>query len=170
MPAASEAWTDLPPGIRVRRSQAYAMNSVLLLDSAHAMVIDPGVLPSELDELARTVRAVSPKAVTLFFTHAHWDHVLGRPWFRGARSIAHDAFAAEIRRAAPRILAEAPRLAAAHGEHWERGFEPFAPDLAVSGLHFAKLDPWRLVFRSAPGHSPSQLTVHLPERRVLIAA
>ena len=169
MPAPS-AWIDLEDGLRVRQSAAFQMNTVLLLDPEHAAIVDPGVLPSELDDLARTVRNADPATLTLIFTHAHWDHVLGRPWWPTAQTLAHDRFASEVRRDAARILDEIRALAAKHGESWERGFTPFRPDHAVSGLRFMKLGPWRLVLRDAPGHSSSQLTVHLPDRGALIAA
>lgn len=170
MTAAGAAWTDLGDGIQVRQSRAYAMNSVLLLDPEHAVVVDPGVLPSELDDIARAVGEVDAAAITLFFTHAHWDHVLGRPWWPGAQTLAHDRFAAEVRKDRDTIVREAEALAAAEGEGWPRGFAPFKPDLAVSGLKFLRLDPWRLVLRDAPGHSASQLTCHLTDLELLIAA
>ena len=164
------AWADLGGGLRVRRSAAFQMTSTLLLDPGHSVLVDPGVLPSELDDLAAAVRAASPAALTLILTHPHWDHVLGRPWFPGARVLAHDAFAAAVRRDAAAILAEARALATRHGEAWGRGFEPFRPDEEVGGLRFLRLGPWRLVVREAPGHCAAQLTVHLPDARVLLAA
>ena len=170
MPRTVSAWTDLGQGIRVRRSVAYAMNSVLLLDSEHTIVVDPGVLPSELDDMKRAVDDAHPAQVTLFLTHAHWDHVLGLPWWPKARIVAHDRFGAEARRGAGRTLEEAKRIAAAHGETWTAGFEPFVPHEPVSGMRFAKLGPWRVVWRDAFGHCDSQLNLHLPESRTLIAA
>lgn len=164
------AWTDLGDGVRVRQSVAFQMNSVLLLDPEHTVVVDPGVLPSELDDLARVVDETEPVAVTLFFTHAHWDHVLGRPWWPGARTLAHDRFAQEARADRDAILREAEALAIKHGERWGRGFTAFKPDVSVSGLRFMRLDPWRLVLRDAPGHSASQLTCHLTDIGLLIAA
>jgi glyoxylase-like metal-dependent hydrolase (beta-lactamase superfamily II) len=146
------------------------MNSVLLLHPEHAIVVDPGVLPSELDDLKRAVDEMRPTAVTLFFTHAHWDHVLGRPWWPKARIVAHDRFSAEVRRGRDRTLSEAKRVATEHGEEWRAGFEPFVPHEPVSGMRFAKLGPWRVVWRDAFGHCDSQLNLHLPESRTLIAA
>ena len=163
-------WTDLGGGLRVRQSRLFQMNSVLLLDRDHAVVVDPGVLPAELEDLARVTRESGAHAVTLVLTHAHWDHVLGRPWFAGARTLAHDRFEAELRRDLEHIRVESAKHATQHGESYAKPFEPFAPDEAVSGLHFMKLDPWRLVLRDATGHSSSQISIHLPERRVLIAA
>ena len=169
MPA-PDPWTDLGHGLRVRRSRAYAMNSVLLLDSEHTVVVDPGVLPSEIDDLARVTRGASPAKVTLAFTHAHWDHVLGRPWWPAAQTLGHDRLAMELKRDAAMIAGEARAIATQHGETWERGFAAFEPDLAASGLHFMKLGPWRLVLRDAPGHCDSQMTFHLPDHGALIAA
>lgn len=170
MTPAGAAWTDLGNGIHARQSRAFAMNSVLLLDPENVVVVDPGVLPSELDDLARAVGEPAPEAITLFFTHAHWDHVLGRPWWPSAKTLAHDRFAAELRVDRDTIVREAGALAATHGEGWAREFAPFQPDLAVSGLRFMRLDPWRLVLRDAPGHSASQLTCHLTDLGLLIAA
>ncbi len=164
------AWTDLGDGVLVRQSRAYAMNSVVLLDPEHAVIVDPGVLPSELDDLARAVGEVDPAAITLFFTHAHWDHVLGRPWWPGAQTLAHDRFATEVRSERDTIVREAEAVAAAEGEGWAHTFAPFKPDVAVSGLRFIRLDPWRLVLRDAPGHSTSQLTCHVADLGLLIAA
>ncbi len=79
------SWTDLGGGIQVRHSAAFRMTSTVLLDRDHAVVVDPGVLPSELDDLARVVGKANPAEVTLILTHPHWDHVVGRAWFPDAR-------------------------------------------------------------------------------------
>lgn len=170
MNAAAALWTDLGGGVRVRQSRAYWMNSGLLLHPEHAVVIDPGVLPSELDELATAVHAVRPREVTLIFTHAHWDHVLGAPWFEGADLIAHARCADEATEGAARTRREAESTAAEHGEIWSAGFEPFSPTLEVSGRTEVALGPWRLVFRDAFGHCSSQVSVHVPERQLFFAA
>jgi len=169
-PGSAAGWLELGDGLHVRQSRAYWMNSVVLLDSVHTILVDPGVLPSELDEIAAFVRTAEPLAVTLLLTHGHWDHVLGRAWWPNARVIAHDACAAEVRARLDHIRREAETLAAEHGERWPAPFEPFQVDEPVSGQRFLKLDPWRLVLRDAFGHSDSQLSVHLPESRLLLAA
>src|SRR5689334_20008554 len=95
---ARAAWTDLGQGIRVRQSRAFQMNSVALFHPEHTTLIDPGVLPSELNDIAAETRAAQPKTVTLLFTHAHWDHVLGRSWWPAARTLTHDRFSADLER------------------------------------------------------------------------
>jgi glyoxylase-like metal-dependent hydrolase (beta-lactamase superfamily II) len=163
-------WTDLGGGVRMRQCRAFRMNSALLLGGGHAVLVDPGVLPSELDDLAAAVRGAAPQAVTLVFTHAHWDHVIGRAWWPGARTAGHALLGAELRRDAAAILADAARFAGEHGETWSAGFTPFAPDVAAGDGHELAAGPWRFVLRHAPGHCDSQLTIHLPERRLLFAA
>jgi glyoxylase-like metal-dependent hydrolase (beta-lactamase superfamily II) len=164
------AWTDLGADIHVRQSRAYWMNSVVLLEPEHTVLVDPGVLPSEIEDLARLTRQAEPEAVTIVFTHGHWDHVLGRPWWPKARVVAHDRCAAEVAGGLEKIRREAEKLAAEHGEKWPAPFAPFRVDDAVSGQRFLKLDPWRLVLRDAFGHCDSQLSIHLPELGLLIAA
>ncbi|HEY6867219.1 MAG TPA: MBL fold metallo-hydrolase, partial [Candidatus Eisenbacteria bacterium] len=163
-------WTDLGGGVRVRQSRAYAMNSLLLLDPEHTVIVDPGVLPSELDDLAAMVADRRPVRVTLVFSHAHWDHVLGRPWWPHAESLAHARFSSEVRASEASIAREAERLAAVHGEAFARAFRAFEPDRAVAGESRVEIGPWPLVTRDAPGHCASQITVHLPRARLLFAA
>jgi len=163
-------WTDLGGSVWVRQSRAFQMNSVALFDAAHTVLVDPGVLPSEIEDIAARVRTIGPAGITLVMTHAHWDHVLGRAQWPAARVIAHDRFATDLERTMQWIDAESQKIGAEHGETYARRFEPFRANLRVSGQHFAKLEPWRVVFRDAFGHSDSQLSLHLPEQRVLIAA
>ncbi len=162
-------WTDLGGGVHVRQSRVFWMNSALLLEREHAVLVDPGVLPSELDDLAAAVSRGGAPAVTLVFTHSHWDHVLGRPWWPEAGTVGHAGLAAELRREAGAILGEASGHAARAGESWSRGFQPFEPDLAVEEERSLALGPWQLVLRGAPGHCDSQITAHLPARRLLLA-
>jgi len=166
----SPAWTVLAEGVHVRQSRAYWMNGVVLLDSEHTILVDPGILPSELDDIARLVNQAEPEAITIVLTHGHWDHVLGVPWWPKARVVAHDLATAEMQADLGYIRDEAGKLAAQHGESWPKPFTPPRVHDAVSGQRFLKIDPWRLVLRDAPGHCDSQLTVHLPDLQLLLAA
>lgn len=166
----SDRWTDLGGGVLVRQSVAFEMNSVALLHPEHAVLVDPGVLASELDDFAARVAIARPAKITLVLTHGHWDHVLGRPWWPQAELVAHDRFASVVKQDAKRIAGEIEALSAEHGQKWERGFAAFRPNQAVSGLHLARRGPWALVLRDAFGHSDSQLSVHLPHARILLAA
>jgi len=163
-------WTELGDRILVRQSSVFWMNTLLLLDPGHTAVIDPGVLPGELDDIAARVADRRPERVTLLFSHAHWDHVLGRPWWPAATTIAHARFAAELREREALIGREAEFIAAARGEGWREPFRAFEPDLAIEGERAGQLGPWTLVLRDAPGHCASQITAHVPAARLLFAA
>jgi glyoxylase-like metal-dependent hydrolase (beta-lactamase superfamily II) len=162
-------WTDLGSGVRVRQSRLYAMNSGLLEKEDHVVLIDPGVLRSELDDIAsRVPRPVA--SVTILFTHHHWDHVLGLSHFPEAETVGHDRLAAMLDAEASSIDEAARRHSAAAGEPWTSTFAPFPIGRAVSGQHVTRLGAFRAVLRDAPGHADTQLTAHVPELGLLFAA
>jgi len=165
------AWSAPASGVRVRTSCCYAMNSVVFAAEDHALVIDPGVLPSELDDLAAAVAEAAPRFenVALAFTHPHWDHVLGRPWFPGATTFAHAGFADELERDATRIASEAERWIVDQGERPPQAFRAFTPDLKARGTALVKLGPFDVVTYDTPGHSGSHLALWLPQHGTLVA-
>ena len=166
------AWTDLGEGVLVRRSRAYEMNSTLLVRDGHAIVVDPGVLPSELDDIVRVVAGHAPRFenVSLLFTHPHWDHVLGKPWFPLAATVAHVGFFDEVERDAEKIEASARKWIEGEGESWTPPFQPFEPALTVRGTIGFKLGGLDVLAYDAPGHSASQLALYFPELGVFLAA
>lgn len=165
-------WTDLGDGVHVRRSRAYEMNSVVLARDGHAVVIDPGVLPSEMAEIAEFTAARAPRfeQVALALTHPHWDHVLGRPYFPAATTVAHVGFADEAERDAADIEKSAKAWIEGAGEAWPRPFAPFAPDLTVRGTVALRLGPFDAVAYDVPGHCSSQLAFFFPAHGVFVAA
>jgi glyoxylase-like metal-dependent hydrolase (beta-lactamase superfamily II) len=165
-------WTDLGDGVHVRRSRAYEMNSVVLVRGGHAVVIDPGVLPTEMADLAGFVSGHAPKFenVALVFTHPHWDHVLGRDHFPAARTMAHVGFADDLERDAAKIEASAKDWIEGAGEPWPRPFAPFTPDVTVRGTIGIRLGPFDAIAYHVPGHCPSQLALFFPTHGVFVAA
>ena len=165
------AWSTPEPGVRVRTSRCYDMNSALLAADGHALAIDPGVLPSELDEIAAAVAEAAPRfeRVSLAFTHPHWDHVLGRPWFPGATTFAHAGFSDELERDQDRIALDAERWIRDAGETPPQPFRPFTPDLKARGTVLVRLGPFDVVTYDTPGHSGSHLALWLPQHGTLVA-
>lgn len=165
------AWTDLGEGAWVRQSRVVAMNSVVVSQDAWATVVDPGVLPSELAEIAEHVARQAPRfeQVILAITHPHWDHVLGSPWFPAAHRVGHVGLAEEMERDAEAIEREAGREAAAAGETWPQPFRPFAPSQAVRGIAGVSLGPIEMIAHDTPGHSASHLAFWFPGPRLLAA-
>ncbi|HXS81388.1 MAG TPA: MBL fold metallo-hydrolase, partial [Methylomirabilota bacterium] len=141
------AWSEPVPGVRVRTSRCYAMNSVMLAAEQQALLIDAGVLPSELDDIAAAVAAVAPRFenVALAFTHPHWDHVLALPWFPGATTFAHAGFHDELDRDAATIAADAEKWIRESGETPPQPFRPFTPTLTARGTALLRLGPFDVV-------------------------
>jgi glyoxylase-like metal-dependent hydrolase (beta-lactamase superfamily II) len=171
MPSPSETWTDLGDGVLVRQSRAYRMNSIVIARDGRALVVDAGVLPSELDDIAARVGGLAPRfsQVTLAFTHPHWDHVLARPWFPAATTLAHVGFADELARDAEKIAADAGAWIEGAGERLPAPFRPFTPDVTVRGTVRVECGPCALVAHETPGHCASQVALHVPELGLLVS-
>jgi hydroxyacylglutathione hydrolase len=165
------AWTTFAEGVRVRTSRCYAMNSLVFERDGHALLVDPGVLPSELDEISAIVAERTPRFdhVALAFTHPHWDHVLGLPWFPGATTFAHAGFADELEREADRVAGDAAKWLAEVGEALPHPFRPFTPAITARGTAAVELGPFSLVTYDTPGHCGTHLALWFPEQGVLAA-
>ena len=171
MTSSSETWTDLGDGVLVRQSRAYRMNSVVLARDGHALVVDAGVLPSEMDDIAARVDALAPRfaQVTLAFTHPHWDHVLARPWFPAATTLAHVGFADELARDEAKVAADARTWIEGAGEALAAPFRAFTPDVTVRGTVRVDRAPHALIACELPGHCASQIALHVPDLGLLIS-
>lgn len=66
--------TNLTKRVSTRQSLLYETNTGIIRRGSDVVVVDPGVLPFELDQLARDLDGQC--IVAGFTTHAHWDHVL----------------------------------------------------------------------------------------------
>jgi hydroxyacylglutathione hydrolase len=164
-------WAEVAAGVRVRTSRCYAMNSLVAESDGHALVVDAGVLPSELDDIAAVVHGITPRfeRVSLAFTHPHWDHVLGAPWFPGATTFAHAGFADELEREFEHVSTRAAEGLAAKGEKLPHPFRAFKPTLTARGTTRAELGPFEVVTYDTPGHSGCHLALWLPGLGVLAA-
>jgi glyoxylase-like metal-dependent hydrolase (beta-lactamase superfamily II) len=136
------------------------------------VVIDALASPAQGERLLATVRAASSQPIRwLVLTHHHPDHHFGAVVFRraGARVIAHpDRRTQASEGGEDALIADWVRVV---GLDAMRGFE-FAdvPDRPVTGTDTLRLGGRTLVI-AHPGaaHSPGDLTVWLPQERVLFA-
>lgn len=81
--------------VDTQRSGIWQMTSTVVCAGSSCLVVDPGYFPRELDDLVRAV----PKGAAveaLFFTHSHWDHVVGHGAFPGVPVYASSVLARSV--------------------------------------------------------------------------
>ena len=81
--------------VDVMTSGIWQMTSTVIRNDRRCLVVDPGYFPRELVDLARLIpKGVSVEA--LFFTHGHWDHVVGHGMFPGVPVYASSVLARSV--------------------------------------------------------------------------
>ena len=168
MSTSASPWSEIAPSVRVRQSAAYRMNSVVITCEGGTLLVDPGVYPSELDDIAAAVEGESE--VVLFLTHSHWDHILGRLVWPGARVIAHRRFHEELERKLDHVHGRLRALSDEFYLRWPGEVLPWKPDERVGEEHEWGWRGRRFLARHAPGHAPDQTMLVLPGDRMVIAA
>jgi glyoxylase-like metal-dependent hydrolase (beta-lactamase superfamily II) len=159
-------------GVLVHESEFCQSNAVVVQGRAGVLLIDPGVLGSELDCLADDLRELGQPVVAGFATHPHWDHMLWHASFGAAPryGTARGAAFARDRLSDPAAKA---RIAA----------QLIPPDIAgqvpldlmglITGLPAATAQvPWdgpgvRIIEHQA--HAPGHAALLIGDRGVLVA-
>lgn len=86
--------TEVAEGVWVRQSEWVWTNSIVVKGEDGLVLIDPGILGSELNELADDVDKLGEPVIAGFSTHAHWDHLL---WHERFGDVPRYATAASAR-------------------------------------------------------------------------
>ena len=70
---------EVTDGVLVHESEFLQSNAVVVQGRAGVLLIDPGVLDSEMVAIADDLRETGEPIVAGFSTHPHWDHLLWHP-------------------------------------------------------------------------------------------
>ena len=159
-------------GVLIHESEFCQSNAVVVQGPAGVLLIDPGVLGSEMTALADDLRELGQPVVAGFSTHPHWDHLLWHARFGAAPRYGTARCAATVRERLSDPGAKA-RIAA--------GLIP--PDIAehvpldllglITGLPAETAQiPWdgpgiRIIEHQA--HAPGHAALLIEERGVLVA-
>jgi hydroxyacylglutathione hydrolase len=68
--------------IEILTSGIWQTTSTVICNSRNCLVVDPGYFPRELADLVRIIPS-DTTVKALFFTHSHWDHIVGHGIFPG---------------------------------------------------------------------------------------
>ena len=158
-------------GVLVHQSEFIQSNAVVVQGRAGALLIDPGILDSEMACLADNLSERGQPVAAGFSTHPHWDHLLWHARFAGAPRYGTARCAAAVR-------------AELSDARWKaRVAEGIPPDIAervpldlfglITGLpaETARI-PWdgpevRIIEHQ--GHAPGHAALLIEERGVLVA-
>lgn len=158
-------------GVLVHESQFMQSNAVVVQGRAGVLLIDPGVLGSEMVALANDLRELGQPVVAGFSTHPHWDHLLWHAQLGEAPRYGTARCAATVRERLPDAGAKA------------RVVTMMPPDLVdqvpldllglITGLPTGSTRiPWdgpdvRIIEHRA--HASGHVALLIEERRVLVA-
>ena len=166
---------EISPGVLLFQSALYAMQSGLLLPAkrdsteAQALLVDPGILPSEVEAIARALDCAGARAGHVLLTHSDWDHLSGAFRFEGAGVIASVAYPDEAAVRGQQIAQEIDRCVVAAGESRSVPFVlPSAASLIGSESEIVGA-PYRARAFPAPGHTADSIALLLAEKGVLFA-
>jgi hydroxyacylglutathione hydrolase len=153
----------------VFQSHTYATNSGIILDGSDAVLIDPGLTPEDLELLRRFLRHREARARFVILTHAHWDHLLGAAAFPGCDIVAQQRYLQGIQRHRQDLVRQVTRWQAEEGLVPDTGFLPPWPTVTFDRRVSLHLDNRELILIHAPGHSPDQCAVFVPDVGLLWA-
>jgi hydroxyacylglutathione hydrolase len=142
--------------VDVRLSGIWQMTSTVIRCGSSCLVVDPGYFPRELADLAGLVpQGANVEAV--FFTHSHWDHVVGHGIFPGVPVYSSAVLARSVATGGD-LAAEAMQKAREYDSQWyvERPWG-YAWPVDVRGIDdggWFNIGDLDLETFSAPGHAP----------------
>jgi glyoxylase-like metal-dependent hydrolase (beta-lactamase superfamily II) len=149
----------------------FISNAAFVVTADRVVVIDALGSPVLAEELLEEIRRVTPLPVRhVIVTHYHADHVYGLQALKavGAEVIAHERVDEYLQSDTAQL-----RLKASREElfPWiDENTRLVAPDRRLSGPVTLTLGGTRFeIGHAGPAHTPEDLVVWLPERRVLLA-
>lgn len=157
---------QLSPNLWVIQSSIYAMNSAIWLHNGAACLVDPGVLPDEIETIATWLEARGAQSHYLVLTHGHWDHFLGVQRFPGVPVVAHAGYWPEMGKRKAGSLAFLIRN---HLIPPDGSFDVPHPELLIHEAMTLHLGDLAIRLLPTPGHAPDHLSLYEAASGALVA-
>ena len=161
---------QLTPNLWVSQSQFANLNSGIILADNGVCLIDPGILPTEIEALATFVNKQDVVSQFLILTHSHWDHLLGAEYFQGNRVIAQANYLKEVQGEAGRqIHLQVEKLTSHFEITRQQSFVIPQPQETFEETMFLTIGDLDLQLIHTPGHAVDQLVIYVPQDGTLWA-
>jgi glyoxylase-like metal-dependent hydrolase (beta-lactamase superfamily II) len=145
------------------------MNTGILHDAGHAALIDPALLPDEVEDIAAFCEGHQLDVETVVLTHHHWDHVLGAARFPGAQVVTQQAYVAQTVLDLEHTRSSIRRFYEAEGMAFSAPFDPPMPGQTVDHIVGLMIGEFRVQLFHTPGHARDHLSVYDAESAFLWA-
>lgn len=136
----------------VFESQLYKTTSVVVKTKDCVIVVDPNLLPKEVDEIRQTVNKIRGNLpIYVIYTHSDWDHVIGSGAFIDATVIGSYLFTKVDQH---HVIEQMKQFDDKY--YLDRNYPITFPqvDIPISReRHTAKIGGTTLTFYQAPGHT-----------------
>lgn len=166
----SAQFTQLTSHLWVTQSALFATNSGVFLSGDEACLIDPGIAPETIEDIARFVTEQGATLRAIVLTHAHWDHVMGPEHFPGVPVIAHEGYLCVLREHGADLYRQIDAWEAQAHIRRARPFLLPRPTYTFATALTLSLGDIRLRIFHAPGHALDQCAVYHAESATLWAA
>lgn len=166
----SHPLTQLTSILWVSRSQFANLNSGIIHAGDSVCLVDPGILPAEIEALADFVKMQKATSQVLILTHSHWDHLFGPEHFPGCRIIAQANYMNEVQGEAGRqIHLQVEKLTSHFEITHQQPFVIHQPQATFEETLSVSVGDHSLQLIHAPGHAADQLVIYLPDDGTLWA-
>jgi glyoxylase-like metal-dependent hydrolase (beta-lactamase superfamily II) len=162
---------QLTPELWVGQSKLYFTNAGIFINDGKACLIDPCMLPDELDAIIQFIKDQQLEVDSILLTHSHWDHILGPEWFPGVRTIAQANYVKQV--AEPNgkiILRQIKQWEQHHNVERDKPFEIPQPDEVFGQEHTLSVGSVQLQLLAVPGHASDQLAAYDAGQKILWAS
>jgi hydroxyacylglutathione hydrolase len=159
----SLSFSEVSPGLWVAQSRGLKMHTGAFISEGEACLIDPGLFPDEIDDIARLIEERGARPSVIVLTHSHWDHIIGPEHFPGVKIVAQEEYVAFTRKNATELVKPLTFWEEHVGLKREKPFVIPQPDETFGESTVIEVGSLILRLEHVPGHAVDQLAVRHEE-------
>jgi hydroxyacylglutathione hydrolase len=152
-------FNEISSSLWVAQSRSLKMNTGVFISEDVACLIDPGLFPDEIGDMARLVANHGARPAMIVLTHSHWDHIVGPEHFPGVKVIAQAKYVDFTRQNSAELVKPLAMWEEHVGIKRDRPFVIPQPDETFDEGTAIYVGNLTLRLHHVPGHAVDQLAV-----------